>query len=171
MTAAARPRRRCTKTLRAGQVDRLLTEALARWEAAGVDTSALQGIDVRIADLGGLTLGQAAERGHRAGRQRGRLGLVRGPHPANDSEFTRRGNQGERNRMDLLTVLTHEVGHLLGYDHAAGGVMQETLDAGVRRTLGPTTTTAADRPGAGPTLLVWNLDAMGIGHLVTGEDE
>lgn len=39
--------------------------------------------------------------------------------PRTDSEFLRRGNQGERNPMDLLTVLEHQVGHLLGYDHAA----------------------------------------------------
>ena len=83
----------------------------------------------------------------------------------NDSEFTRRGNQGEKNRMDLLTVLEHEVGHLLGYDHVDGGVMQETLDAGVRRTMGAVTTTAAERPGAAPTLFVWDLDGMGLGDL------
>src|SRR5262249_39053983 len=47
-------------SLRSDQVQPLLTEALARWQAAGVVTSALRGIDVRIADLGGLTLGKAA---------------------------------------------------------------------------------------------------------------
>ena len=56
-----RPLGRCTRTLRDDQVQPLLTEALARWQAAGVDTSALHGVDVRIADLGGLTLGRAAD--------------------------------------------------------------------------------------------------------------
>ena len=32
--------------------------------------------------------------------------------------------------MDLLSVLAHEFGHLLGQDHAEGGVMSETLGAG-----------------------------------------
>ena len=56
------------------------------------------------------------------------------PTPADDSEFTTPGNQGEKNRMDLLTVLEHEVGHLLGYEHEESGVMIDTLPAGTRRT-------------------------------------
>ncbi len=34
--------------------------------------------------------------------------------------------------MDLLTALAHEIGHLLGQDHADDGVMAETLMAGTR---------------------------------------
>jgi hypothetical protein len=35
--------------------------------------------------------------------------------------------------MDLLTVLVHEVGHLLGLPHGEGDVMQDTLPAAARR--------------------------------------
>jgi hypothetical protein len=38
--------------------------------------------------------------------------------------------------MDLLTAVMHEMGHLLGIDHAPDGshdVMEDTLGAGVRR--------------------------------------
>ena len=52
--------------------------------------------------------------------------------PWDDSEFTTPGNQGEQNRMDLLTVVMHEMGHVLGYEHEASGIMQDTLAAGVR---------------------------------------
>ena len=37
--------------------------------------------------------------------------------PGDDSEFTTPGNQGEQDRMDLLTALDHQLGHLLGRDH------------------------------------------------------
>src|SRR5262249_41297036 len=46
-------------SLSADQVQPLLGVALSHWQATGVDTSALRGIDIRIADLGGLTLGKA----------------------------------------------------------------------------------------------------------------
>jgi uncharacterized delta-60 repeat protein len=38
--------------------------------------------------------------------------------------------------LGLLTVLEHEIGHLLGKEHEASGVMIDTLSAGVRRTPG-----------------------------------
>src|SRR5207302_9402857 len=110
-------------------------EALARWQAAGIDTSALHGIDVRIADLGGRTLGQAAGGVIWLDDNAAGWGWFVDPTPHNDSEFTTPGNQGEQNRMDLLTVLEHEVGHVLGCDHAETGVMEDTLAAGTRRTL------------------------------------
>ena len=46
-------------TLTSGQVDSLLPEAIHRWQLAGIDTSALAGLDIRIADLSGATLGLA----------------------------------------------------------------------------------------------------------------
>src|SRR5262245_51393648 len=44
----------------ANQLQPLLTEALTRWQASGMDTSGLNHLDIRIANLGGSTLGLAS---------------------------------------------------------------------------------------------------------------
>ena len=133
----------------------LLAEALARWQTAGVDVSALHGIDVRVADLGGRTLGKAADGviwldDNAAGR-----GWFVDRTPQSDSEFTRRGNQGELYRMDLLTVLEHEVGHLLGRGHEAGGLMLEDLTAGTRQTVRRIPAAGGAMPGVDLTDFEW----------------
>jgi hypothetical protein len=114
LTAAAAPSGAVHRSLRANQVQPLLTEALTRWQATGVDTSALSGIDVHIADLGGLTLGKAADGAIWLDDNAAGWGWFVDRTARTDSEFLKRGNQGEQNRMDLLTVLEHEVGHLRG---------------------------------------------------------
>jgi membrane-associated phospholipid phosphatase len=124
------------ESLRADLVRPLLSEALARWQAAGVDTSALLGIDIRIADLGGTTLGLAAGHTIWLDDNAAGWGWYVDQTPRDDSEFTTPGNQGEQGRMDLLTVLEHEVGHLLGREHEADGLMAATLTPGTRKTPG-----------------------------------
>ena len=55
------------------------------------------------------------------------------------------GDQGEQGRIDLLSVLMHEVGHVLGRDHGEEGVMQESLGTGERMELSGV---YVDGPGA-----------------------
>ena len=162
LRAAAATPAPVNESLRAGQVQPLLAEALARWQAAGIDPSALNGITVRIANLGGLTLGKAVGGGIWLDDNAAGWGWFVDPTPRNDSEFITPSNQGEQGRMDLLTVLEHEIGHLLGRGHEAVGVMQETLGAGIRRTVGLTLAKDAGGLGAAQVLFAWDADAPWI---------
>lgn len=122
------------ETITSADVQPLLDEALRRWEGAGADTTALDAIDVQVVDLGGATLGMASGNTLWLDDNASGWGWFVDTTPGDDSEFVLPENRGERDRMDLLTVVMHELGHLLGHDHDEVGVMAETLAAGVRRT-------------------------------------
>src|SRR5262249_56396103 len=96
----------------------------------GVDTSGLGNIQIQIADLGGATLGLAEFSANSAtiwlDDNAAGWGWFVDQTPWDDSEFTTPGNQGEQHRIDLLTVLEHEGGHLLGKGHERSGLMQDT---------------------------------------------
>jgi hypothetical protein len=124
----------------------LVAEAIRRWAPAGAHTSALAALDVRVADLGSLTLGLAAGNTIWLDDNAAGCGWFVDPTPADDGEFFLPGDQGERGRMDLLSVLLHEIGHVLGHDHDEEGVMAETLAAGIRVDPGDETA-----PPAAPT--------------------
>ena len=57
-------------------------------------------------------------------------------------------------RVDLLTVVSHEIGHLLGYDHSdvAGDLMAATLPLGTRRLPSSTPMITYDLPGSAVVL-------------------
>jgi probable HAF family extracellular repeat protein len=113
LLAALTPTKAIAESLTVAQVQPLRTEAIARWQSTGVDVSSLQGLDIRIANLGGTTLGFAA--GHTIwldGNAAG-WGWFVDATPRDDSEFTTPRDRSEARRMDLLTVLDHEIGQLL----------------------------------------------------------
>jgi hypothetical protein len=114
----------------------LLGEAERLWRQAGFDTSLLGKLDIRVADLGGGTLGLASGPTIWLDASAAGFGWFVDHTPRNDSEFTRAGNQGEQGRIDLLTVLFYEVGHLLGAVPGLDGVTINTLGPGVRRKPG-----------------------------------
>ena len=134
LLAAAPPANFVEQSLTKFDVQPLMAEALRRWEATGVDTSALSGVKVQVRTLGGTTLGLASGTTIWLDDNAAGWGWFVDSTPGNSSEFSRAGNQGERNRMDLLTVVMHEMGHLLGQEHDDEGVMAETLATGIRRT-------------------------------------
>ena len=50
-----------------------------------------------------------------------------------DGDLVAAAGTSPAGRVDLLTVIAHEYGHVLGFDHADAGIMDSTLPVGVRR--------------------------------------
>ena len=134
LAAATGPGAPTAGLLTSTALEPIVAEAKARWSALGADLAQVAGVRVAVANLSGAYLGLASGNTIILDRDAAGWGWFIDATPRNDSEFFRPGNQGEKNRMDLLTVVMHELGHLLQQDHDADGVMAETLGAGVRNT-------------------------------------
>src|SRR5438067_3952280 len=97
------------------QVQPVVAEAIAAWAAAGVAPSALSNLGnlaVHVSDLPGAELGYFSS---------GAIWID--PNAAGWGWST----TGDPGRMDLRTVVEHELGHALGFDHDAAGAMEPTL--------------------------------------------
>src|SRR5262249_34454107 len=77
--------------------------------------------------------------------------------PNDDTEFASGAtNSPAQGRVDLLTVLMHEMGHVLGYyedSDAADTVMSMDLPVGVRRVREPAATPVVVSPTTTPTVV------------------
>jgi hypothetical protein len=119
----------------------LIDEALHRWSLSqdGALVEALRHVEVRIDDLDGLELGRLQDGVITIDVDAAGHGWFVDTTPDDDSEFRLIGD-GVRSevggaalgRMDLLSALSHELGHAAGYGHEFGGVMAESLSAGTR---------------------------------------
>ena len=104
----------------------------------------MQRVQVIVADLPGAYLGKIDDGQIYLDRDAAGHGWFIDPTPAVDEEFTRLGDSSQMlaidaravDRMDLLTVLEHELGHVAGLgdlDSDIDSLMSGTLATGVRK--------------------------------------
>jgi hypothetical protein len=120
------------------QLDPIVAEAISRWDAVlgdDADVAARVGsIQFQIEDFNGLTLGLTDGSTITMDADAAGWGWFVDPTPEDDVEFSEPGGDDD-GRMDLLTAVMHEIGHVLGYEDLAGDadhLMSATLDAGQR---------------------------------------
>jgi len=101
----------------------------------------LSEVDVQVVDLAGDTLGRAVPGTIYIDVNAAGYGWFVDATPADNSEFSSASelslialpDSEAAGHVDLWTVILHELGHLLGYEHADVGAMQESLSVGERR--------------------------------------
>ena len=114
----------------------LVSTAIARWADAGVSIAMPQ---VVVTDLPGAEVGRAQDNTIYLDRDAAGHGWFVDPTPAVDEEFSSSGAAVDPravDRIDLLTVIEHELGHLAGLsdlDASLETLMSDSLPTGVRR--------------------------------------
>jgi hypothetical protein len=115
----------------------VVQEAIARWGAAGIDPgrlSALSQVTVGIAAFPGPWLGMAFPGAIWIDQTAAGYGWYLDPNSAGDSAFPATPGSPAYGKVDLLTVVEHELGHELGLEDTTGdGLMGVFLPTGVRR--------------------------------------
>lgn len=101
----------------------------------------LKHIDIQVIDLGGDILGAAAGSTIYIDVDAAGYGWFIDSTPTGYSEYTWSSeltlialpDSDAADGIDLWTVIQHELGHLLDYEHSETGLMQETLVPGIRK--------------------------------------
>lgn len=123
----------------------LIDAAFSRWGSVGLTGVRSRIVDYRIADLPGSTLAWTVGRSDGSAviwidQDAAGHGWFVDSTPQNDAEYTavsavlKAAFSGDAaDRIDLLTILNHEIGHVAGLEHSdQGNVMQPQLSNGIR---------------------------------------
>jgi Ca2+-binding RTX toxin-like protein len=133
----------------------MVDEAIRRWDRAlTLDEDAraeLSDLTFQIADLNGLILGSTGNGIVWIDRDAAGHGWFVDETPERDEEYRPEGSDGvlsaslasdAASAMDLLSVVTHEIGHAIGVDTHA--LLGDTLDVGERVLPAPTSASRVD---------------------------
>jgi hypothetical protein len=136
-----------TSTLTHGELEKIFDAAVTRWAGIGfIDQARLATLDdleLTIANLAGLTLGRSSGNQIFIDTNAAGYGWFVDETPDANEEFTlnsnswvAKPNSDAYGKMDLLTAVSHEIGHYLGLDHDDANhdlpVMNDTLQSGYR---------------------------------------
>jgi VCBS repeat-containing protein len=147
--------------------------AIEHWIAAGLtanQVAALNGMQFFVTDLPGTELAETNPGYILIDKDAAGHGWFVDSTPNDNFEFQNINTSTElsasggyaANHTDLLTVLMHELGHVLGLQHEPGnGLMADTLDDGIRRLPDFASITALDAGAVQPA-------NAGAGHIIVG---
>ncbi|TFI58329.1 hypothetical protein E2493_10095 [Sphingomonas parva] len=164
-----------------GELDLIVAAAIDRWEAAGAtpaQLAAMRATNVSVANLGGLLLGESGAGAITLDDNAAGWRWFIDATPGDDAEYRGSGSQrfatsvydAAGTRVDLLTVVMHELGHQIGlYDSYAPGdrdaLMFGTVRAGERRLPGSEDVGAA---GGAPVTGAFAVSPINLGTLNPG---
>jgi hypothetical protein len=136
--AAAAPQQPVQQTLSAEQLQPVVQQAIASWQTAGASpaqVALLKLVQIHIGVLPSSYLGMQAGRQVWISPNAAGWGWFMDASAASSKAFPATPGSPADGKMDLLSVVSHELGHVLGLEDCPDlkDVMGETLTPGVRR--------------------------------------
>jgi hypothetical protein len=117
----------------------ILAAAIQLWEQAGAATSSFDEVELIVMDLPDTVIGLTEGSTILIDATAAGYGWFVDATPFDSREYHETGDgllafstSDAFGRMDLLTLIAHELGHVLGYEHTESGLMSEDLAPGAR---------------------------------------